>query len=143
MGMSRGISTSETVLAYVVILHLGLSIIHGVAHARAKVLLNSASTVFVFTVILIAPIVGLVIQRLGHSRSGDLVIGLALAGAFFFGVVNHFLIHGGDHVSQIAQSQRALFGITAASLAVTEFFGSAFAFSCVVRPATQSSWRKS
>jgi hypothetical protein len=136
--MNRRISTSETVLAYIVILHLGLSGIHGVAHACAKVLLTSAATLFVFVVILIAPIVGLVIQRAGHSRSGDLVIGVAFAGAFVFGVINHFLIQGGDHVSHIAQPQRALFGITAVSVAVTEFFGATLAFWCANRARRQS-----
>jgi hypothetical protein len=130
-------------LASLVILHLGLSAIHGLAHSRAKVFLSSASTLFVFIVILLGPIAGLVIQRAFQLRAGDWVIGITLAGAFFFGVANHFLIHSGDHVSQIAQPQRALFGITAVSLAITEFFGSAFAFSCAMRPPTQSSWRKS
>jgi len=136
--MSRSISTSETILAWVVILHLALSAIHGLAHARAKVLLTSASTLFVLAVIIAAPIVGLVIQRAFQPRTGDFIIALSLAGAFLFGVANHFLIHGADHVSQIAQPQRALFGITAASLAVTEFFGAILAFWCANRARRQS-----
>lgn len=138
MGMSRRISTGETVLAYIVILHLGLNAIHGLAHARAKVWLSSASTLFVLTIILIAPIVGLITQRMIHPRAGALIIAVSLAGAFFFGAANHFLIHGADHVSQIAQPQHALFGISAASLAVTEFFGSALAFRCAIGARSQS-----
>jgi hypothetical protein len=136
--MSRRISTSETLLAGVVILHLILNAIHGLAHTRAKVLISTASTLFVFIVILIGPIAGLIIQRTFQPRAGALVIAITLAGAFFFGVANHFLIHGADHVSQVAEPQCALFGITAASLAVTELFGSALAFWCATRPRRQS-----
>lgn len=138
MGMRRRRSTSETVLAYIVIFHLGLSAIHGLAHARAKVFLSSASTLFVLIVILIAPIAGLLIQRFVHPHAGALIIALSLAGAFLFGVANHFLIHGADHVSQIAQPQRALFGLTAACLALTEFFGAVLAFWCAAHLRRQS-----
>ncbi len=138
MDMSQRASTIETVLAYLVILHLALNAAHGLAHARAKVFLSTASTLFVVTVILIAPIVGLIVQRAFHPRAGDIIIAVSFAGAFVFGLANHFLIHGADHVNQITEPQRALFGITAASLAATEFFGATLAFWCAIRPRRQS-----
>jgi hypothetical protein len=136
--MKRCISAIETVLAAVVLFHLGVSAVHGQVHSRAKVMLSTVSMLFVLIVILIGPIVGLILQRTISPRGGAIVIAVTLAGAFFFGLANHFLIHGDDNVTHVVDSARALFGITAALLLVTEFFGSALAIWCAARLRGQS-----
>ena len=123
-------SPREAVLATVVLTHLGVSLIHGFAHARASVVLPQMSMLFVFGVILAGPIVGMALQRLALPRGGAWIVAATMAGALAFGLWNHFVIEGADHVSHVAQPWRILFGTTAALLVVTEALGSAVAVWC-------------
>lgn len=106
---------------------------HGFAHSRANVPLSPAAMLFVVVVILVGPILGLIVQRLMLPRGGAFMIAAMLGGALAFGVANHFLIAGVDHVSHVAEPWRDLFAVTAVLLVVTEAFGSALAAWCAVR----------
>jgi hypothetical protein len=125
--MQQRTSTRDAVLAAIVLIHLGVSIVHGIAHARAGVMLSSGSMLFVVIVILMGPVLGLIAQRLGLARGGAWIIAASLAGSLAFGLVNHFLIPGADHVSHVAGPWRLLFAVTAVLLAVTEACGSVLA----------------
>jgi hypothetical protein len=129
----KRVSTRDVVLAAAVLIHLAVAMVHGFAHSRANVMLPPSATLFVFGVILVGPVLGLVVQRLALPRGGAWLIAAAMAGALAFGFVNHFMIPGIDHVSHVAEPWRPLFGITAALLVATEAFGSAFAAWCAVR----------
>lgn len=120
----------ETFLSTLVLVHLGVCLIHGFAHSRAGVELSSGQMLFVFLVILIGPVVGLILQRVAFPRVGTWIIAATLAGALVFGLANHFLIAGVDHVSHVAGAWRGLFGFTAALLVLTEALGSAVAVWC-------------
>lgn len=131
-GMKQRISRREAILATAVLVHLGVTLVHGFAHTRANVLLSANSMLFVFGVIIVGPILGLIVQRVLFPRAGAWVIAATLGGALAFGLVNHFLIPGADHVMHVAEPWRRLFGVTAALLVATEAFGSAFAVWCAV-----------
>ena len=131
--MQAQISGRDAALAAVVLLHLGISMVHGFAHARAEVNLSQASMLFVFAVILFGPVAGLIAQRLAWPRGGAWVVAVTMTAALAFGVVNHFLIPGVDHVAHVAGPWRILFGVTAALLAVTESLGSVLAVWCATR----------
>jgi hypothetical protein len=126
-------STGEGILAAAVIVHFGVAAVHGFAHSRANVTLSPASTLFVVAVILIGPVLGVIVRRVGLPREGAWGIAAMMAAALTFGLVNHFLIQGADHVGHVAEPWRLLFGTTAALLAVTEAFGAAVAVWCAVR----------
>jgi peptidoglycan/LPS O-acetylase OafA/YrhL len=113
-------------LAAAVLTHLAVSIIHGAAHTGAHVALSQAATLFVFVIILIGPIVGLVLTWPAR-RMGSWIIALTMAGSFLFGLVNHFLIAGDDHVSHVDPQWRALFTATAIILSGIELLGSGLA----------------
>lgn len=115
-------------LTAVVLIHLAISIAHGRAHTGAQVPLPLAGTLFVFIVILAGPIAGLVLTR-WRPRGGALVVAASMAGALVFGLVNHFIIDGPDHVAHVAGEWRSLFGVTAALLAVCEAVGVAVGLS--------------
>jgi hypothetical protein len=122
----------DALLAATVLAHLVISVLHGRAHTAARVDLSAPAFAFVLTVILAAPIVGLLL-RWWSARTGAWVIAAALLGSFVFGVVNHFAIEGTDHVSHVAEPWRATFAITAALLAATEALGSGLAVWSAVR----------
>ena len=96
-GMSIKGASSRRWLIVVVLIHLAVSMIHGAAHAGAHVALSQAGSLFVFIVILIGPLAGLALTW-PASRMGSWIIAITMAGSFVFGLVNHFLIVGDDHV---------------------------------------------
>jgi hypothetical protein len=124
--MSRNHASAWRWLTTVVLAHLFVSIAHGTAHAGAQVPLSRAGTLFAFIVILGGPLAGLALTWLAE-RAGSWVVAITMAGAFVFGVVNHFVLAGADHVGHVAAPWRPLFAATAALLAVTEALGSALA----------------
>jgi hypothetical protein len=123
----------DTILAGVVLAHLGISMIHGVTHMAAHVMLSSASMLFVIAVILVGPVLGLIVQRLGSKRVGAWLITTTLAAAMLFGLVNHFVLAGPDHVTHVAAPWRTAFASTAALLLLTETFGSSVALWRAIR----------
>ena len=106
-------------LVALVIVHFFVAVVHGVAHGGAHVSLTPFALVFVIVVIQLAPLVGLVLIRT-QPRGGAAMVSVSMAGAFLFGVVNHFVLPGADHVSQVQAQWRVLFGSTAALLALIE-----------------------
>jgi len=110
----------------IVIAHLLISILHGSAHEKAHVPLSPAANIFVLTVILAGPLLGLALlwpsQRIGVS-----LIALTLVGSLIFGLVNHFIFASPDHVTHVDPQFRTLFTTTAVLLAITEAVGSGLA----------------
>jgi peptidoglycan/LPS O-acetylase OafA/YrhL len=113
-------------LAVVILIHLAVSIIHGAAHSRAHVELSQAGSLFVIIVILIGPLVGLLLTWPAR-RIGSWIVAITMAGSFLFGLVNHFLIAGDDHVLHVDPQWRPLFAASAMILAAMELIGSVLA----------------
>jgi hypothetical protein len=118
-GPARRVSAS---LAAVVLAHFAVSAIHGAAHTGAHVTLGPAGMAFVYVVILAGPLVGLAIA-FRQSQVGASIVGLTMAGSLAFGLINHFIIQGADHVAHVEPAWRLLFGSTAALLVVIEAAG--------------------
>lgn len=124
--MSRNGASARGWLAAIVLAHLAVSVVHGAAHAEAAVELSPASTIFVFVVILAAPLVGLALTWPSAQVGGWLVAGAMMA-SLVFGVVKHFVLVGADHVSRVPPEARTLFAATAALVAITEALGAGLA----------------
>jgi hypothetical protein len=117
--------TRGQALAAVVLVHLAIAIVHGRAHTGAQVPLPLAGELFVYVVILAGPLVGLGVSR-WRPHAGAWIVAASMSGALVFGLINHFVIDGLDHVAHIAlvaSRWRLLFGATAALLAVSEAAG--------------------
>ena len=113
----------DAALAAVVLVHLGIAFAHGRAHQEAGVGLSAAGNAFVWLVIIVGPVVGLVWSALTGSRAAIWVIAVTMTGALGFGLINHFVIESSDHVLHVTGPWRAWFGVSAALLAVTEALG--------------------
>jgi hypothetical protein len=111
--------TDTAWLAALVLVHLVVAVVHGVAHSGAHVPLGPAALAFVIVVIQIGPLAGLALTRV-QPRGGAAVVAASMAGALLFGVVNHFVLPGSDNVAQVHAEWRALFSSTAVLLALTE-----------------------
>jgi hypothetical protein len=107
----------------IVLAHLAVNLIHGAAHAGAAVPVTPLQNVFIWTVILIGPLVAL--WRIWtRRRFGAELLALTMAGSLVFGVVNHFVIASPDHVSHVAAGTwRLPFQATAVLLTILEAAG--------------------
>ncbi len=114
-------------MSLVVALHLIVSVVHGSAHAGARVPLSPAANAFVFAVILAGPPIGVALAW-PAPRVGSWVVVATMAASLVFGLINHFAIPSPDHVSHVDPEWRVLFASTAALLAVTEAAGAVVAF---------------
>jgi len=124
-------------LAAVVLIHLALSFVHGAAHAGAAVALNPAGTAFVYIIILAGPLVGLAVAA-RWPLAGSAIVALTMTGSLVFGLINHFIIQGTDHVAHVAEAWRPLFAWTAALLALVEAAGTAIGVRGTLRVRTAS-----
>jgi predicted outer membrane lipoprotein len=118
----------DGLLILVVLTHLAVTILHGRAHEGAVVPVSTVATVFIFSVIVVAPLVGAVILWFFSIAAGAWLLALSLAASLIFGVVNHFVLESPDHVARIASEWKELFTVTAVLLALTEALGSGLAF---------------
>jgi len=128
----------RTMLTAIVIFHLIVSVIHGTAHTGARVFLPFAGNLFVYIVILAGPLAGLALSA-WRPQAGAALVALTMAGSFVFGVVNHFIIPGSDHVAHVARDWRSLFAATAVLLAISEAAGTAVGFRIARRRAGRAS----
>jgi len=117
--MKSNRNSAWTWLVALVLIHLVISMVHGLAHDRARVPLSYAANVFVYLVILAGPLVGLAVAW-WNRRAGSWLIALTMTGSFVFGVINHFLLSSPDHVAHVDPQWRPFFAVTAVLLAVTE-----------------------
>ena len=109
---------------WIVLAHLLVNIVHGTAHFTLQILLGPAGTVFVLGVIGIAPLLAMSLLWTRHQRFGLLLLALSMAGSLLFGLYNHFVAMGPDHVGeQGSNSWGAAFAITAYLLLLTEALG--------------------
>ena len=109
-------------LATLVIFHFVLTFVHGAAHGGASVALTPVAFAFVIAVIQLGPVAGLILTRFS-PRGGAALVTACMAGALVFGVVNHFVLPGADHVAHVAGRWRLLFTWTAVLLALSEAAG--------------------
>jgi hypothetical protein len=124
--MSRNDNSAWRWMAAVVLTHLVVSMVHGIAHAQAQVPLSPAANTFVFIVILAGPLAGLALTW-PAQQLGNWVVATTLAGSLVFGLANHFVLASPDHVAHVAAEWRPLFTATAILLAVTEALGAGLA----------------
>src|SRR6185436_1376740 len=120
--MSRSVRLLSIAL---ILAHLGISTIHGLAHQGAMVALTTFGYVYVLVVITLAPLVAGALLLSRWAKAGALLLALSMFGSFVFGGWYHFLSATTDHVSEVYGPWRSTFLWTAISLAVAEFVGTA------------------
>jgi hypothetical protein len=110
--------------AVLVLAHLLVNIVHGAAHRELHVTLPPAGMLFVMIVILLCPLLALVLLWTPQNRLGLLLLTVSMAASSVFGLYNHFLVRGPDHVSaQTSDAWGTAFVLTAYLLFLTEALG--------------------
>ena len=128
-----GRDTTIRVLILVVLFHTAVTVAHGWAHAKAAVTLGPAALAFVILIVEVGPLGGLIWMRMNRA-AGARLVGVTMAAAFLFGLLNHFVLPGADRVDHVAASSPPLFQATAALLVVVEAAGAALGLFCARDP---------
>jgi hypothetical protein len=111
----------------IVLFHLALNVVHGMAHARLGIGLNAFQDSFVALVIVVAPLFAAYLIWKNNMRTGGALLALSMAGALVFGLYYHFILPGPDRVTDInlpiSFDMRDIFDVSAVLLALFECLG--------------------
>ncbi len=108
----------------IVLAHLMVNILHGAAHRELRVVLGPAAMLFVIGVILLCPLLAMVLLWVSQRRLGLVLLTLSMAASLVFGLYNHFVVRGPDHIGeQVPGPWGAAFVLTAYLLLLTEAMG--------------------
>ncbi len=104
-----------------VLVHLAISAVHGVAHQRLGIGLLRGEDLFVGIDSVALPLVAAVLLLTKWRRVGGWLLAISMAGAFVFGVDKHFIAAGTDNAFGVASGLwGATFQVTAFLLAAIE-----------------------
>ena len=84
-----------------VAIHLIATLWHGNAHTDLSIGLPPLKNLYVYTVILAAPIVGAILTWTRFARWGSAVFALAMLGALLFGVYHHYILISPDNIAHL------------------------------------------
>jgi hypothetical protein len=108
-----------------VLVHLGVSLVHGYAHNQLGVGLSAWQNSYVLIVITLAPLIALALVWTRRSRAGFALLAISMAGSLIFGGYFHYIGISPDHVSHLPTGDaQGMFRVTAVLLLATELFGS-------------------
>jgi hypothetical protein len=115
--------------ALVVLVHTAVMLVHGAAHMRLNIDLSLLANIYVLGVVGIGPITGLFFLKSSRQRTGTTILFITMIGALLFGLWNHFIAQGADHVMHPqAGLWRLPFQVTAGLLLISEASGAVIAF---------------
>jgi hypothetical protein len=119
-----GVNRSAEYVTAIVVAHLLVNIVHGLAHRELHVGLSPLASIFVIVVVLISPLIAMALIRTAAKRLGFILLSLSMFGSLLFGLYYHFLSVSLDHVhSQPSGGWSTTFVLTAYLLLITEAIG--------------------
>jgi hypothetical protein len=109
----------------VVLAHLLVSIVHGIAHGRVPVDISLAQSAFIMAVIVVCPLIAMALTWASRRRAGLVLLTLSMFASLLFGLYYHFIAPGPDHVgTQPPGPWGTTFIVTAWLVLLTEAVGS-------------------
>src|SRR5574342_362227 len=84
----------------IVVAHLLVTIVHGLAHSRLRIELSPAGRLFVIVVIILSPLVAGIVLWTSRQRTGLGLLTLSMAASLLFGLYKHFVAMGPDRVGE-------------------------------------------
>lgn len=124
----------KIVITGLVAIHLAASLWHGGAHTQLAITLSPEKNIFVYVVILIAPIVaaGLVWTR--YISAGLWVFFLSMLGSLLFGAYHHYVLVSPDNIGHLpdgSPESHARFITSAAVIALLELASALYGAFCL------------
>lgn len=125
---------SKIAVAGLVVVHLAVALWHGDAHTQLDVVLPFEKTLFVYLVILIAPIGAAALVWTRYASAGLWVLFLSMLAAFLFGAYHHYVLVSPDNIGHLpagSAASQAQFIDSAAVLALLELATAVYAAFCL------------
>jgi hypothetical protein len=118
------VNRSANYITTIIVVHLLVNLVHGLAHRELRVGLAPRASIFVIVVVLIFPLIATGLLWTAKKRLGLILLSLSMFGSLLFGLYHHFLAVSPDHVhSQPASAWGTTFVVTAYLLLITETIG--------------------
>jgi hypothetical protein len=93
-----GVNRSAKYVSAIVVVHLLVNIVHGLAHRELRVGLDPPASIFVTVVVLVCPLLAMALVWSAKRRLGLILLSLSMFGSLLFGLYRHFLVANPDHV---------------------------------------------
>ena len=117
-------SRSAKYATAIVVAHLLVNIVHGLAHRELHIGLAPVASIFVIVVVLISPLIAMALISTAAKRLGFILLSLSMCGSMLFGLYYHFLAISPDHIhSQPSGGWGSAFVLTAYLFLITESIG--------------------
>jgi len=128
------LAMNRILITILVAIHLVASIWHGGAHSGLAIFLPPAKNVFIYVVILIAPVVsaGLIWTR--YSSIALWVFTLAMLASFLFGAYHHYVLISPDNIGHLpagSPESHSQFINSAAVIALVELAAALYGMFCL------------
>lgn len=125
---------NKIVITTLVVVHLVAAFWHGNAHTHLAINLSPGKNIFVYVVILIAPVVagGLLWTR--YFAIGLWVFALAMLGAFLFGAYHHYVMVSVDNIGHLpagSAESHSQFIASAGMIALLELASALYGMFCL------------
>ncbi len=85
----------------IVVAHLLVNIVHGLAHSELHVGLAPLASIFVIVVVLVFPLIATGLLWTAKKQLGLILLSLSMLGSLLFGLYHHFLAVSPDHIHSL------------------------------------------
>ncbi len=124
VGLSNRLNRSAQYATAIVVAHLLVSIVHGLAHNELRVGLAPLNQLFVIVVVFVGPLIATMLLWTAKKRLGLILLSLSMFGSWLFGLYHHFLAVSPDHIHfQPSGGWGTTFVLTSYLLLITETIG--------------------
>ena len=127
---------TRIVITAAVTVHLVASLWHGSTHTRLGIELSTQQTLFIYLVIIIAPVIAGILVWTRYVSIGLWVFFLAMLGSFLFGVYHHYVLVSPDNISHLppgTPQSHSHFVASAGVIALIELASTLYGAFCVGR----------
>ncbi|MEK6405377.1 MAG: hypothetical protein AABN34_00295 [Acidobacteriota bacterium] len=125
---------TKIVITGLVVIHLAASLWHGGAHTQLAVTLSPEKNIFVYVVILIAPIVAAFLVWTRYLSAGLWLFFLSMLGSLLFGAYHHYVLVSPDNIGHLpdgSPESHAQFITSAAVIALLELASALYGAFCL------------
>jgi hypothetical protein len=125
---------TKIVITGLVIVHLAASLWHGSAHTHLGIELSTEQTLFIYIVIIIAPVVAAILVWTRYESMGLWLFFLSMLGSFLFGAYHHYVLVSSDNISHLplgTPESHSHFIISAGVIALVELASALYVAFCL------------